>query len=318
MKILVTGGAGFIGSHIVDRMLEEGHDVAALDSLVTGKRENLTRALDRGARLHELDIRDPSVGSLLAEERPEVVLHLAAQMDVRVSVADPAHDADVNIAGSLNLLDAARQAGIRKIIMASSGGCIYGEPKKLPVKETYQGTPDSPYGISKKVLHDYLAFYRKAHEIDYTVLALGNVYGPRQDPTGEAGVVAIFLGAMLSGRQPVIFGDGKQTRDFVHVSDVVDAFARAIDRGSGTVFNIGTALETNMLELWDACARSTGWSGEVRFAPPRLGELERIALDWSRAKRKLGWTPQMSIDGGIADTAAWVRSGLATSPREGS
>ena len=194
--------------------------------------------------------------------------------------------------------------------MASSGGCIYGEPETLPVKETYRGTPDSPYGISKKVLHDYLAFYRKAHGINFTVLALANVYGPRQDPTGEAGVVAIFLGAMLTGKQPVIFGDGKQTRDFVHVSDIVDAFARAVGRGSGTIFNIGTAVETNVLELWDACARSVDYTGEIQFAPPRLGELERIALDFSRAKRKSDWTPRMSLDAGIADTAAWVRSGL--------
>ena len=208
MKVLVTGGAGFIGSHIVDRLLAEGHDVAAIDSLISGKRSNLAGALERGARLHEVDIRDPSLGRLLADERPDTVMHLAAQIDVRISVADPSHDADVNIAGSLNLLNAAREAGTRKIIMASSGGCIYGEPKTLPVKETYRGTPDSPYGISKKVLHDYLAFYRKAHGIDFTVLALANVYGPRQDPTGEAGVVAIFLGAMLTGKQPVIFGDG--------------------------------------------------------------------------------------------------------------
>ncbi|HJR19552.1 MAG TPA: NAD-dependent epimerase/dehydratase family protein [Actinomycetota bacterium] len=310
MKVLVTGGAGFIGSHIVDRLVAEGHDVAALDSLASGKRANLVGAMERGARLHEVDIRDRSIGTLLAEERPEVVMHLAAQIDVRVSVADPSLDADINVAGSLNVLTAAKEAGARKFIVASSGGCIYGEPKKLPVKETYRGTPDSPYGISKKVLHDYLGFFRNAHGLDFTVLALANVYGPRQDPTGEAGVVAIFLGAMLSGKQPVIYGDGKQTRDFVHVSDIVDAFARAIGRGSGTVFNIGTAVETNVLELWDACARAAGYSGEVKFAPARLGELERIALDFSRAKRKLDWTPRMSLDAGIADTAAWVREGL--------
>lgn len=308
MKVLVTGGAGFIGSHLVDRLLAEGHDVAVLDSLVTGKKENLTGALERGARLHETDIRDRSLAKLIDDERPGIVIHLAAQPDVRVSVADPAFDADVNIAGSINLFDAAKAAGAKKIVVASSGGCIYGEPKKLPVKETYRGTPDSPYGISKKVLHDYLAFYRKAHGLDYTVLALGNVYGPRQDPTGEAGVVAIFLGLMLEGKQPVIYGDGTQTRDFVHVSDVVDAFVRSLERGRGTVFNIGTAVETNLLELWDACARAAGYAGEVRFAPPRLGELQRIALDFARAKKKLDWTPRVSLDEGIADTAAWVRS----------
>jgi UDP-glucose 4-epimerase len=310
MKVLVTGGAGFIGSHIVDRLVAEGHDVAALDSLATGKRANLAGAIERGARLHELDIRDPGVADLFAEERPEVVMHLAAQIDVRVSVADPSLDADINVAGSLNVLNAAKEAGTRKVIVASSGGCIYGEPKKLPVKETYRGTPDSPYGISKKVLHDYLAFYRNAHDLDFTVLALGNVFGPRQDPSGEAGVVAIFLGLMLQGKQPVIYGDGKQTRDFVHVSDIVDAFVRALGRGSGTVFNIGTSVETTVLELWDSCAKASGYTGEVRFAPPRLGELERIALDFSRAKRKLDWTPRMSLDAGIADTAAWVKSGL--------
>jgi UDP-glucose 4-epimerase len=313
VKVLVTGGAGFIGSHIVDRMLADGHEVAAVDSLVTGKRSNLAGATGKGARLHELDIRDPSLWDVFADERPEVVMHLAAQIDVRVSVANPVLDADVNVAGSLNVLEAARRAETRKVIMASSGGCIYGEPKTLPVKETYRGTPDSPYGISKKVLHDYLAFFRSAHGLDFTVLALANVYGPRQDPTGEAGVVAIFLGAMLSGRQPVIYGDGKQTRDFVHISDIVAAFAAAVNRGSGTVFNIGTAIETNVLELWDACARAVGYAGVVQFAPPRLGELERIALDFSRAKRKLEWTPRMSLDAGIADTAEWVRAGLASS-----
>lgn len=310
MKVLITGGAGFIGSHLVDRLLAEGHDVAVLDSLVTGKKENLAGALARGARLHETDLRDRSLAKLVAEERPELVIHLAAQPDVRVSVADPALDAEVNISGSINLLEAMRETGARKIVMASSGGCIYGEPKKVPVKESYRGTPDSPYGISKKVLNDYLAFYRKVHGLNYTVLALGNVYGPRQDPTGEAGVVAIFLGLMLAGKQPVIYGDGKQTRDFVYVTDVVESFVQAIKRGSGAVFNIGTAIETSVLELWDACARATDYRGAVRFEPPRLGELERIALDFARAKKKLDWSPRVSLDAGIAETANWVRSGL--------
>lgn len=310
MKVLVTGGAGFIGSHLVDRLLAEGHDVAVLDCLVTGKKENLTAALERGARLHEADIRDRSLAKLFADERPKIVMHLAAQPDVRVSVADPALDADVNIAGSINVLNAMRESGARKIVMASSGGCIYGEPKKLPVKETYRGTPDSPYGISKKVLHDYLAFYRKAHGLDHTVLALGNVYGPRQDPTGEAGVVAIFLGLMLTGKQPVIYGDGKQTRDFVYVADVVESFVQAIRRGNGTVFNVGTAIETTVLELYEACARAMGYRGDYRIEPPRLGELERIALDFSRAKKRLDWTPRTSLDAGIGQTANWVRSGL--------
>jgi len=312
MRILVTGGAGFIGSHIVERLLAEGHEVAIVDSMQRGRRENVASAMDKGARLHELDIRDPALRALVAKERPEIVMHLAAQVDVRVSVADPVLDADVNIAGSLNLLEGAREARVRKVIVTSSGGCIYGEPEPrvMPVKETYRGLPESPYGISKRVLHDYLAFYRAAHGLDWTVLALANVYGPRQDPYGEAGVVSIFLGKMLQGEEPVVYGDGKQTRDFVYVGDVADAFSRAIERGSGTVFNIGTAVETTVLELWEACARAAGYEGEVRFAPKRLGELERISLDWGRAKRKLGWRPEMSLNGGIGATAEWVRSGL--------
>jgi UDP-glucose 4-epimerase len=313
MKILVTGGAGFIGSHIVDRLLVAGHEVSVVDSLERGKIENIAGPVDRGVKLHRIDIRDPSVRDLLAAERPDVVMHLAAQIDVRVSVADPLLDADVNVLGSLNVLEGARAAGVRKVIVASSGGCIYGEPEKLPVKETYRGTPESPYGISKRVLHDYLAYYRNTHGLDWTVLALANVFGPRQDPFGEAGVVSIFLGRMLRGQEPVVYGDGAQTRDFVFVGDVADAFMRATERGSGTVFNIGTGVETTVRELWEACARASGYAGAVRFAPKRTGELERIALDSSRAKKKLGWKPDTDLDVGIAATADWIRGGIAAS-----
>ncbi len=313
MRVLVTGGAGFIGSHVVERLLAAGHAVSVVDSLDRGSRDNLTGPLARGVPLHEIDIRNPALRDVLAAERPEIVMHLAAQVDVRISVADPVLDADVNVAGSLNLLEGARAAGVRKVIVTSSGGCIYGEPKALPVKETYKGTPESPYGISKRVLHEYLAFYRQAYGLDWTVLALGNVYGPRQDPLGEAGVVSIFLGAMLAGRQPVIYGDGKQTRDFVYVGDVADAFMRALGKGSGTVFNIGTGEETTVLELWEACARASRYTGEVRFAEARLGELQRIALDYARAKKRLGWEPVTSLSDGIAATADWVRTTIARS-----
>jgi UDP-glucose 4-epimerase len=307
---MVTGGAGFIGSHVVERLVAAGHDVSVVDTLERGSRRNIAGPLERGVILHEVDIRDRDLRRIMVDERPEVVMHLAAQIDVRVSVADPLLDADVNVTGSLNLLEGAREAGTRKIVVTSSGGCIYGEPKPaaLPVKETYRGTPESPYGISKRVLHDYLAFYRRAHGLDWTVLALANVFGPRQDPFGEAGVVSIFLGAMLEGRQPVIYGDGKQTRDFVFAGDVADAFMRGIDRGSQTVFNIGTGVETSVLELWDGCARATAYPGEVSFAPKRLGELERISLDWSRARKKLGWAPGTDLATGLAATAAWVKS----------
>ena len=315
MKVLVTGGAGFIGSHVVERLLDDGHDVSVVDNLQRGSRENIAGPLDQGVQLHEIDIRDRELRSVLADERPEVVMHLAAQVDVRVSVADPVLDADVNVSGSLNLLEGAREAGTRKVIVTSSGGCIYGEPKPdaLPVKETYRGTPESPYGISKRVLHDYLAFYKQAHGMDWTVLALANVFGPRQDPYGEAGVVSIFLGAMLEGRQPVIYGDGKQTRDFVYAGDVADAFMRAIKKGSGTVFNIGTGIETTVHELWEGCARAASYNGEVRFAPKRLGELERISLDWSRAKKRLRWEPRTDLSSGLAETAAWVKTRLGSS-----
>jgi len=313
MRVLVTGGAGFIGSHIVDRLVDAGHQVAIVDSMERGRRENIEGPLERGVRLHQIDIRDPGLPEVVAGERPEAILHLAAQIDVRVSVTDPVFDAQVNIAGSLNLLEAARAAGVRKVIVASSGGCIYGEPTKLPVKETYRGLPESPYGISKRVLHDYLAFYRTVHGMDWTVLALANVFGPRQDPMGEAGVVSIFLGAMLGGREPVIYGDGKQTRDFVYVGDVADAFVRALGRGSHTVFNIGTGLETTVIELWESCARAVGHTGEMRFAPHRPGELERIALDWTRAQKRLGWKPSVTLDAGVAKTAEWVRTGVVPS-----
>ena len=313
MRVLVTGGAGFIGSHVVDRLLGGGHDVTIVDSLERGSRTNVASASERGVPLYEMDIRDPALRGVVATAKPQVLMHLAAQVDVRVSVADPMLDADVNVGGSLNVLEAARAAGVGKVIVASSGGCIYGEPRAVPVKETYRGGPESPYGISKRVLHDYLAFYHSAHGIDWTVLALANVYGPRQDPLGEAGVVSIFLGAMLGGREPVVYGDGKQTRDFVYVGDVADAFVRAMERGSRTVFNIGTAIETTVIELWEACALAAGFRGEMRFAPKRLGELERIALDWGRAKRKLTWQPETSLKRGIAETASFLRSGLSAS-----
>ena len=311
MKVLVTGGAGFIGSHVVERLLGAGHDVSVVDSLERGSRENIAGPLSQGLPLHEIDIRNTALRDILAAERPEIVMHLAAQVDVRVSVADPVLDADVNVSGSLNLLEGARAAGVRKVIVTSSGGCIYGEPKTMPVKETYKGLPESPYGISKRVLHDYLRFYRQAHGLNWTVLALANVFGPRQDPLGEAGVVSIFLGAMLAGREPVIYGDGKQTRDFVYAPDVADAFMRAIKKGSGTVFNIGTGVETTVLELWHACARATGYGGDVRFEDRRLGVLQRIALDATRAKKRLGWEAATSLAEGIAATADWVRTTIA-------
>ncbi len=297
MRTLVTGGAGFIGSTLVDRLLGAGHDVDVVDSLWTGNLSNLDGSgADGGDRLafHHLDIRDPAVVELITERKPELIFHLAAQADVRVSVARPVFDAEVNVLGSLQVLEGARRAGTRKVVVASSGGTIFGEPRPedLPVRETHPQHPVSPYGVAKKVVDDYLFAYRSLHGLDFTALALANVYGPRQDPNGEAGVVAIFAGKLLSGDPCVIFGDGKQTRDFVYVDDVVDAFVRAIDGGSETLFNIGTGVETSVNELYESMAGAAGVTEPATHAPARAGELARSSLDPSLAGERLGWRPQ--------------------------
>ncbi|MGH9056509.1 MAG: NAD-dependent epimerase/dehydratase family protein, partial [Acidimicrobiales bacterium] len=249
MKALVTGGAGFIGSSLVDRLLAEGHSVDVVDNLSTGSLSNLAearRAPGRRMTFHQLDVRSPDLAELANRCRPEVVFHLAAQADVRVSVSDPLFDADVNVMGSLRVLEAARFCGAKKVVFASSGGTIYGDPdpSDLPVKESHPQRPLSPYGVAKKAVGDYLFAYRQLHELEFTALALANVYGPRQDPNGEAGVVAIFAGRLLAGQPCAVYGDGAQTRDFVFVDDVVDAFARAAGRGGGLILNVGTGVET--------------------------------------------------------------------------
>jgi UDP-glucose 4-epimerase len=304
VRVLVTGGAGFIGSHVVDRMLAAGHDVSVADDFSSGSRDNLAHSA--AAEVHEIDVRSPDLEKVFVERRPEVVLHLAAQIDVRVSVRDPVLDADVNILGTLNVLENARKHGARKVVVTSSGGCVYGEGRRLPLKETDRGRPRSPYGISKRVLHDYLAFYEASHGLAYAVLALGNVCGPRQDPHGEAGVVALFLGAMLEGRPTTIFGDGSQTRDFVYVGDVADAYERALTKGRG-IYNVGTGVETSVRELWAACAELTGYAQEPVLAPERPGELRRNALDAGRAKRDLGWAAVTSLRDALRQTASALR-----------
>ena len=313
MRTLVTGGAGFIGSTLVDRLLGAGHDVDVVDSLWTGNYRNLEVArASAGDRLtfHHLDIRDPSIVELIGERQPEVIFHLAAQADVRVSVARPVFDAEVNVLGSLQVLEGARRAGTRKVVVASSGGTIFGEPRPedLPVRETHSQHPVSPYGVAKKVVDDYLFAYRSLHGLDFTVLALANVYGPRQDPNGEAGVVAIFAGKLLSGDPCVVFGDGKQTRDFVYVDDVVDAFVRAIDRGSETLFNIGTGVETSVNELYESMARAAGVTASATHEPARAGELARSSLDPSLAGEVLGWRPLTALDAGAAAVLDWFRA----------
>ena len=313
MIALVTGGAGFIGSNLVDRLLAEGNTVEVVDNLSTGSLANLADA--RAAKLgrltfHQLDVRSPDLTELMNRCRPEVVFHLAAQADVRVSVADPIFDADVNVIGSLRVLEGARSSGAQKVVFASSGGTIYGDPdpSDLPVKESHAQKPISPYGVAKKVVSDYLYAYRELHNLEFTSLALANVYGPRQDPHGEAGVVAIFAGRLLAGKPCTVFGDGRQTRDFVYVDDVVDAFARAAERGGGLVLNVGTGSETSVNRLYEAMASYLGVTERAVRAPERPGELARSCLDPSRAGIHLGWTPWTGLEEGTSATIDWFRS----------
>ncbi|MDQ1402003.1 MAG: UDP-glucose 4-epimerase [Actinomycetota bacterium] len=312
MKALVTGGAGFIGSTLVDRLLAEGHAVDVIDDLSSGSLANLSDARSDSSHaltFHQIDIRNPGVADLIARRQPDVVYHLAAQADVRVSVANPVLDAEINIIGSLNVLEGARQGGARKVVFASSGGTIYGDPdpSALPVRESHPQVPVSPYGVAKKAVGDYLAAYRQLHDLEFTALALANVYGPRQDPHGEAGVVAIFAGRLLAGEPCTVFGDGTQTRDFVFVDDVVDAFARAAEKGSGLVINIGTGVETSVNRLYATMADGAGVSDDAVRAPARPGELLRSSLDPGRAGIHLGWKPWTTLEEGTAAVLRWFR-----------
>jgi UDP-glucose 4-epimerase len=305
VSFVVTGGAGFIGSAVVDRLAKQGSSVHVIDNFSTGSRQNLVEAQDvLGARLivHDLDIRSPEVTDLIAEISPRTVYHLAAQADVRVSVERPDLDAAVNLVGSLNVFQGALSAGTQKIVFAASGGTLYGDPATIPTPESSVWKPIAPYGITKKAALDYLAFYHDTHGIDFAALALANVYGPRQDPHGEAGVVAIFAGRFLEGEPPLIYGDGQQTRDFVFVGDVADAFVSAETKGSRLVANVGTGLETTVNELFGVMASLTGWEGDARYAPARIGELHRSALDPSLAAQALGWKPATSLRDGLSQT----------------
>ncbi|MGP8058386.1 MAG: NAD-dependent epimerase/dehydratase family protein [Acidimicrobiales bacterium] len=313
MRALVTGGAGFIGSTLVDRLLAEGHEVDVVDDLSSGSLVNLAdaRSTAGGAlTIHQLDIRLPEVVDLVVRRRPQVIFHLAAQADVRVSVEQPALDADVNIIGSINVLEGARAAGTERIVFAASGGTLYGEPadEDLPARESLPHRPLSPYGVSKKAVLDYLVAYRELHALEFSAVALANVYGPRQDPHGEAGVVAIFANRLL-GQEPVtIYGDGNQTRDFVFVDDVVDAFVRAAGKGGGLVCNIGTGTETTVNELYAVMAAAAGVDRPPVYAPLRTGEVLRNVLDVERASIQLGWKPWTDLPTGTAAVLESVRA----------
>ena len=303
MRCLVTGGAGFIGSNLVDALLQRGDQVTVLDDLSTGRRANLEGALAAGAVLIEQDVRDaPAVAQSAAEARAEAVFHLAAQIDVRKSIADPAFDAAVNVGGTANVLEAARTAGARRFVFVSTGGAIYGEgeAKELPLAEGAAVEPLSPYGQSKFAAEGYLALYERLYGLSGVALRLGNVYGPRQDPLGEAGVIAIFCGRLRSGGRPTVFGDGTQTRDYIYVGDVVAAALAAADGGASEPLNIGTGLETDVLELVRLLGDLEGAEGfEPEFAPPRTGEVQRIAIDPARAERELGWRAAVGLAEGL-------------------
>jgi UDP-glucose 4-epimerase len=301
--VLVTGGAGFIGSHLVDRLLSLDHKVVVIDNLSTGKLKNL----NPGATFHHLDITQPSVTEVFTRDQPDVVFHLAAQISVTESTKDPFHDSNVNVFGTLRLLEAARRCGIEKFIYSSTGGALYGEPETDPCTEEHPILPVSPYGMSKYVAELYLDLYHRLYQINFTTLRYGNVYGPRQEADGEAGVVAIFTQAMLEGRQPQIYGDGDQARDFVFVDDVVDANLLAMTKGAGGAFNIGTGEKTSVNQIFESLQSIIKYRWSAEHGPARQGEVYKISLDSSKAVSALGWTPQVGMEEGLMQTVEFFR-----------
>lgn len=310
MRTLVTGGAGFIGSNLVDALIERGDEVTVIDDLSSGKRENLEGALDAGVELQVGDIRDrEAVEKAFTASEPELVFHLAAQMDVRRSMEDPGFDASVNVVGTANLLDAARRHGVARFVNTSTGGAIYGETDVMPTPETVTPEPVSPYGQSKQCAELYCGWAGRLYGLPTVTLRYGNVYGPRQDPAGEAGVIAIFCGRVLNGERPIVFGDGTATRDYTYVSDIVAAnLAAADDPDAAGAFNIGTGVESSVLEMIESLRKASGGEElEPEFKPARKGELERSSLDVSLAEQELGFKAAVSLDEGIALTLDALR-----------
>ena len=303
MKIVVTGGAGFIASQIVDAYIERGHEVHIVDDFSTGQQSNLNPK----ATVHRVDIAETQTAKLIEQIKPEVLSHHAAQMDVRHSVADPAFDARVNIIGFINLLEACKNAGAKKVIFASSGGAVYGEQEVFPASESHATQPASPYGVSKRTGELYLSYYHQAFGLPFIALRYANVYGPRQSTKGEAGVVAIFLSMLLSGKTPIINGDGRQTRDYVYVADVVAANVAALESTFVGQINIGTGAETDVVTIYEHLREAVGSATKAQHGPAKTGEQRRSCLDAGRAAEILGWRPQMALRDGLQRTAAYYR-----------
>jgi UDP-glucose 4-epimerase len=305
MRVLITGGAGFIGSHLTDALLARDDEVSVVDDLSAGRESRL----DERAVLHKLSITDAGpLAEIVSRERPELICHLAAQIDVRASVALPANDAQTNVVGTVNVLEAARAADVR-VLMCSTGGALYGKDAPIPSMEDVLPLPESPYGVAKYCAEQYLDLYNRLHGTRHSVLRLANVYGPRQDPTGESGVIPIFCSRLLAGQQPVIYGDGSQTRDYVYVGDAVAAFLAAADRGRPGSWNIGTGTEVSVLDLAAMIGAAAGRGAEPQFAPSRPGELQRSALAVQRAARDLGWQARTALADGVAAVYRWIEAG---------
>ncbi len=304
MKVLVTGGAGFIGSHLVDALIDRGHQVVVVDNLSTGFIDYVNPA----AKFYQMSVCDPGLAEVFKQERPEIVNHHAAQMIIEKSVAEPVFDAQENILGSLNVILNCMHFGVRKVIYTSSGGAVYGEPKYLPVDEAHPINPVSEYGVSKHTVEHYLYLYGLRNGLNYVVLRYSNVYGPRQNPRGEAGVVAIFASQMLRGERPTIFGSGDKTRDYTYVLDIVEANLLSMERGEKATYNLGTGVETSDREMFDTLARAVAYTGSPVYASVRPGEVHRICLDSSKAQKELGWKPRFTLREGLSQAVEYYKS----------